>query len=198
MKLGILGGTFDPIHTGHLAAAHAAIECEGLDRVLFIPSGDPPHRDPAVASAADRLEMCRLATAGEKRFEVSDIEVRRGGKSYTVDTLKALKALHPDDQLCLILGWDAAQLFLTWREPAEIRKLSSVVVVTRPGTGPLTGAGLEEAGLGRSDSVCERHTPDVSASELRDAIARGEPVGEWLPEAVARYIAAHRLYRDNR
>ena len=198
MRLGILGGTFDPIHAGHLAAARAAMECERLDKVVFIPSGDPPHRDPAVASAADRLEMSRLATAGENRFEVSDIEVRRGGKSYTVDTLRALKALHRDDDLFLVLGWDAAQLFRTWHEPAEIRKLASVIVVTRPGTGPLTGAGLEEAGLGRTDSVCERHTPDVSASELRDAIARGEPIGDWLPESVAHYIAKHRLYMDNR
>ena len=198
MKLGILGGTFDPIHAGHLAAARAAMECERLDRVMFIPSGDPPHRDPAVASAADRLEMCRLATAGEDRFEVSDIEVRRGGKSYTVDTLRALKGSHPNDGLWLILGWDAAQLFRTWHEPAEIRKLASVIVVTRPGTPPLTGPGLEAAGLGHSDAVCERHTPDVSASELRDAIAGDKPVGEWLPEPVARYIAEHRLYRDNR
>jgi nicotinate-nucleotide adenylyltransferase len=198
VKVGILGGTFDPIHLGHIAAAHAAMECERLDKVVFIPSGDPPHRDPAVASAADRLEMCRLAIAGEKRFEVSDVEVRRGGKSYTVDTLRALKEIHPSDRLCLILGWDAARLFRTWHEPAEIRNLASIIVVTRPGTPPLTGPGLEAAGLGRSDSVCERDTPDISASELREAIASGRPVGGWLPKAVAGYIAAHRLYMDNR
>lgn len=197
MRIGILGGTFDPIHVGHLAAAHAALECERLDRVMFMPSGVPPHRGRAVAGASDRLEMCRRAIAGEPRFEVSDLEVRRGGASYTVDTLRELAPQHRGDELYLILGWDAAKLFATWHEPAEVRSLASVIVVTRPGSGPPTEAELEEAGLGRSASLCEHETPDISASELREQIARGEDVGDCLPPAVERYIAERGLYGDN-
>lgn len=197
MRIGILGGTFDPIHVGHLAAAKAAMECADLDRVIFIPSATPPHRGPAEAGADQRLEMTRLAVAGEPGFEVSDLEVHRGGSSYTVDTLRELQAAHPGDRLFLILGWDAAQLFHTWREPAEIRRLASTIVVARPGSGSLTGDALAAAGLGEGDSVCERETPDISASELRESFARGEPVGDCVPPAVERYIAEHGLYRDN-
>ncbi|HYU64194.1 MAG TPA: nicotinate-nucleotide adenylyltransferase [Verrucomicrobiae bacterium] len=189
MRIGILGGTFDPIHLGHLAAAEAAIDCARLDRVIFIPSGMPPHRHEAAANADQRLEMCRLAIDGNKKFEVSDVEVKRGGVSYTVDTLRELKSRYPNDELFLILGWDAAKLFSSWNEPNEIRRLASMVVVTRPGTGPLTGT---------SDIVCERPTPDISGSALRRAIASGNRVTTLLPEAVAAYIARHGLYGDNR
>ena len=189
MRIGILGGTFDPIHLGHLGAARAAMDCAHLDRVLFIPTGMPPHRPATVADAEQRIEMCRLATDDEERFEVSDIEVRRGGVSFTVDTLIELRRRYPNDDLFLILGWDAAKLFSTWHEPAEVRRLASIVIVTRPGTG---------APMGTSDMVCERPTPDISASELRRAIATGERVRDLLPEAVAGYIAEHHLYVDNR
>lgn len=185
----MLGGTFDPIHLGHLAAAHAAMDCADLDRVLLIPTGVPPHRPPTVAGAAVRLEMCRLAIAGERRFEVSDLELRREGRSYTVDTLRELHRLRPQDELFLILGWDAARLLDSWHEPDEVRRLATLVVVTRPGSGePVEGAGI----------LCERPTPDISGSELRRAIARGEDVGDRLPQGVADYIAGHRLYMDNR
>jgi nicotinate-nucleotide adenylyltransferase len=189
VRIGILGGTFDPIHLGHLAAAKAAMDCADLDRVLFIPTGVPPHRSPAVAGADDRLEMSRLATAGDSRFEVSDRELRRTGASYTVDTLRELRELYPDDELFLILGWDAAKLLPSWHEPEEVRRLASIVIVTRPGSGKPSGA---------TDMVCERPTPDISGSVLRRAIARGENVSDRLPEAVADYIAKHALYGDNR
>ncbi len=189
MRIGILGGTFDPIHLGHLAAARAAIECADLDRVLLIPTGVPPHRPPAVASADDRLAMSRLATAGDERFEVSDIELRRAGASYTVDTLRELHALHPDDELFLILGWDAAKLLAGWHEPDEVRRLARVIVVTRPRSGsPAT----------TSEILCERPTPDISGSALRGKLQRGERVTGLLPEPVAEYIARHGLYMDNR
>ena len=135
MRVGILGGTFDPIHEGHLAAARGAMDCADLDRVLFVPSATPPHRGPAVADAEQRIAMARLAIAGEPRFEVADIEVRRGAISYTVDTLRELQRLHPGDELFLILGWDAAKLLPSWREPEEVRRLASILVVTRPGSG---------------------------------------------------------------
>lgn len=189
MRVGILGGTFDPIHLGHLAAARAAMECAHLDRVLFIPTGVPPHRPGTVAAAEQRVEMCRLAIEDEERFEVSPIEVRRKGKSYTVDTLRELRKRYPNDELFLILGWDAAKLLSSWHEPDEVRRLARLIVVTRPGSGsPAT----------TSEVLCERATPDISGSALRAAIRRGEPMTDRLPEQVAEYIAKHGLYRDNR
>jgi nicotinate-nucleotide adenylyltransferase len=199
VRIGILGGTFDPIHVGHIAAARVAMDCARLDRVLFIPSATPPHRGPAEAGAAERLEMSRLAVGDEKRFEVSDVEVRRGGRSFTSDTVRELKSSHPHDELFLILGWDAARLFSTWHEPDRIRADASVIVVGRPGTQAPTAADLRAAGLDPERTVlCLGGTPDISGSELRESLARGEPVGDCLPPAVERYIAEHGLYGDNR
>jgi nicotinate-nucleotide adenylyltransferase len=195
VRIGILGGTFDPIHVGHLAAAHVAMECARLDRVLFIPSATPPHRGPAEADATQRLEMSRLAVANEKRFEVSDVEVRRGGKSFTSDTVRELKRTHPEDELFLILGWDAARQFSTWHEPDRIRAEASVVVIGRPGMHEPTAADLRAAGLDSDRTVvCLGGTPDISGSELRESLAKGESVGDCLPPSVERYIAEHRLY----
>ena len=191
----MLGGTFDPIHLGHLAAARAAIECAELDRVLLIPAGRPPHRRAAVADATQRLEMCRLAIDEDRVFEVSDVEVRRGGISYTADTLRELKRMYPDDDLFLVLGWDAARLFATWHEPDEVRRLATIVVVTRPGSNSPDAGALKQAGLeDKSMILCARPTPDISGSALRRAIAQGEPVGDRLPAAVEQYIAKNRLY----
>ncbi len=199
MRSGILGGTFDPIHEGHLAAARVAMDCAHLDRVLFIPGALPPHRGPAVAGAEHRLEMSRLATEGEPGFEVSEIEIRRGGKSYTSDTVRELKRLYPDDELFLILGWDAARLFRSWHEPDVIRRLATVVVVRRPGTPPPDAKLLQAAGLDPARTLlCMGHTPDISGSALREAIALGKPVSDSLRPAVERYVAEQKLYVDNR
>lgn len=198
MRVGVLGGTFDPIHLGHLAAAEAAIACAELEKVLIMPSAQPPHRPGAIASAEQRLAMCRLAVEGRPRLEVSDVEVRHGGLSYTVGTLAELKRQAPQDELFLILGWDAAALFSTWREPARVRSLASVVVISRPGIQTPGAAQLSAAGLDVERTVlCVRPTPDISGSALRRAIAAGEPVAGRVPAAVERYIAAHSLYRDN-
>jgi nicotinate-nucleotide adenylyltransferase len=195
MRIGILGGTFDPIHAGHLAAAEAAIACADLDRVLFVPAAQPPHRSPAVAAAQQRLEMCRLATAGDQRFAVADTELRRDGPSYTVDTLVELQRHHPSDELFLILGWDAARLFPTWRAPGQVRSLASMVIVGRPGSEAPAETDLNAVGLGGEDVVlCLRPTPDVSASEIRRAVAEGESITGKVPAAVESYIASHRLY----
>jgi len=199
LRLGILGGTFDPIHVGHLAVARSAIECAHLDRVLFVPSAQPPHRADAVAPAEDRLAMTNLAVQGETSFDVSDVEVRRGGRSYTADTLSELHHAFPDDELFLILGWDAARLFRTWHEPERVRDLASVVIVDRPGMGQPAWGELKGLGLDPERVViCHVATPDVSGSALRRAIAVGRPVPGQLPPPVERYIADHHLYRDNR
>jgi len=195
VRIGLLGGTFDPIHAGHLAAAKAALDCAELDRVMFIPAAQPPHRPRAIATADDRLEMCRLAIEGDTRFVVSDLELERGGPSYTVDTLAELRRSHPGDQLLLILGWDAARLFSTWRRPDEVRALATIVVVARPGSAAPRKADLEPAGLGGQGVIlCLEPTPDVSASEIRRALASGESIAGKVPAAVERYIAAHHLY----
>jgi len=198
LRLGILGGTFDPIHDGHVVVAKAAMECAHLERVIFVPSAEPPHRGAARAPAEDRLGMVKLAVDGEPGFEVSDFEVKRGGRSYTVDTLRELHRAFPNDDLFFILGWDAARLFRTWHEPERVGELASLVIVDRPG---LTPTGSEMASLGLDPArviLCHYPTPDVSGSALRREIGAGEPVAGRVPPAVERYIADHHLYRDNR
>lgn len=194
-RIGVLGGTFDPIHAGHLAAARAAVDCARLDRVIFVPAGQPPHRPPAIAPAQQRLEMCRLATAGEGRFAISDVELGRSGPSYTVDTLSDLHRLHPGEELFLILGWDAARLFPTWQRPEEVRALASIVIIGRPGSGAPGEADLKLAGLeGDGVVLCLEPTPDISASEIRRAVAAGESIAGKVPAVVEQYITTHRLY----
>jgi len=195
-RIGVLGGTFDPIHLGHLAAAKAAMECAHLDRVLFVPSAQPPHRAAAQAAAEDRLAMSRLAVGGEAHFEVSDIEAKRGGKSFTVDTLEELHRSFPNDHLFLILGWDAARLFRSWHEPDRVSELASIVIVSRGKAQPMPS---EIKGLAPERLIiCHVSTPDISGSELRRSISAGESAAGKVSPAVERYIAAHHLYGDNR
>jgi nicotinate-nucleotide adenylyltransferase len=194
-RIGVLGGTFDPIHVGHLAAARAAIDCAQLDRIIFVPTGLPPHRPPTATEPGHRLEMTRLATSADERFEVSDVEVKRPGRSFTSDTLRELHAQRPEDQLFLILGWDAARLFKTWHEPDQVRRLATITVVARPGSGSPLQSDLDAAGLdSKSVILCLVGTPDVSASEIRQDINEGRSIEGKVPPAVERYIAAHRLY----
>ena len=191
----MLGGTFDPMHNGHLAAAEAAIECADLDEVVFVPTGSPPHRPPAVASGSQRLEMCRLATAGDSRFAVSDMELVREGPSYTLDTLLGLRGANPHAELFLVLGWDAASQFGSWHRPADVLALAPIVLISRPGRATPTEADVEAAGLAPARVIlCPRLTPAVSASEIRRQIASGGKVSGGLPDAVERYIVSHHLY----
>ena len=194
-RIGVLGGTFDPFHVGHLAAASVAIDCAQLERVIFVPAAQPPHRPPAVASVADRLEMCRLATSDTSRFALSDVEVKRAGPSYTAETLEEMGSLHPNAEFFLILGWDAASLFHTWHRPDRVRELASIVIVGRPGSAAPHVGDLKAAGLGGDGvELCLGQTPAVSASEVRRAVAAGESIAGMVPEAVEHYIATHHLY----
>lgn len=182
-RIGVFGGTFDPVHIGHLAIANAALEELRLDRVLFIPARRSPLKDQGpVASAEDRFAMLKAAVAEETRFVVSRLELDRAGPSYTVDTLAALR---PEGELFLILGADAYADFNRWREPERIRALSTIVIARRPGASTaVTDAEVLDAPL-----------IDLSARELRARTARGRSLRYLVPEAALRYIEERRLYR---
>jgi nicotinate-nucleotide adenylyltransferase len=195
-RVGFVGGTFDPIHVGHIAMAEAAAECAGLDRVLLVPSNLPPHRPPAAAPAADRLAMCRLAAAGHPRLEVSDIELRRPGASYTVDTLRALSEERPGDELYLVLGWDAVRAIREWRSPDDVLRLARLVIVTRPRYAPPSNADLTAAGLDPARAVvCDDRTPDVESTDVRRLIEEGGRLEGVLDPSVEAYLRQRGLYR---
>lgn len=197
MKVGVLGGTFDPIHLGHLALAEAALECAGLDRVLIVPAAVPPHRSPALAPAGDRLRMCRLAAESDPRLEVSEVEMRRSGPSYTLDTLEELQRLRPGDRLFLILGWDAAREISSWHRPGDVIAKAELVVVNRPGLEAPDAEGFRAAGLEPERVIlCPQRTPAVRATEIRALAAEGESLAGKVPDAVAEYIRKRRLYRS--
>jgi len=187
------------VHRGHLAVAEACRDALGLATVLLVPSNQPPHREPPVAPAADRLAMVKLGVAGHPRLEASDVEIRRGGVSYTVDTLRQLAAATPASALFLLLGWDAARELGTWREPEAVGDLASVVVFNRAGYGRPPEAGnraqLAGTGLPAGTRVLEVASPDVSATAVRRALATaGDPAAE-VPAEVLAYIRAHHLYQ---
>jgi nicotinate-nucleotide adenylyltransferase len=195
MKLGVMGGTFDPVHLGHVAMAEAAADCAGLDRVLLVPAGVPPHRAAATAPAADRLAMVRLAAAGHPRLEVSDIELRRSGPSYTVDTLRALARERPGSELHLLLGWDAAREIRAWHAPDEVLRMARPVVVSRPGYPAPTERDLASAGIEPTWAIlCDVPTPDVESTDVRRLVERGESLAGLVDPAVEAYLQRHRLY----
>lgn len=198
-RTGILGGSFNPPHLGHLMMALDALELRGLDRVLFIPAAVPPHKTNhnGMVSAEHRLAMTRLAVEGEARFEVCDDEVRRGGISYTVDTVRRLKAARPDEQLFLIIGGDTLRELPTWREIGGILSLCEVITVARPGFDrdqmqpalPPPWPATLLAG------VVEGHPMDISSTDVRERILRGRSVRYLVPQAVGAYIAGQKLYQ---
>ncbi|HXM54990.1 MAG TPA: nicotinate-nucleotide adenylyltransferase [Candidatus Dormibacteraeota bacterium] len=195
MKLGVVGGTFDPIHLGHVAMAEAGAACAGLDRVLLVPANVPPHRGPATASSEDRLAMVRLAAAGHSRLEVSDVELRRAGPSYTADTLRALAAEHPDAELHLLLGWDAAREIRAWHRPDEVMRLARLVIVTRPGYPRPAEADLRAAGIDPDRVVlCDVPTPDVESTDVRRLAETGGSLAGLLDPAVEAYVRSRQLY----
>lgn len=183
-RIGIFGGTFDPVHVGHLAIARAALDCVPLHEVRFVPARRSPLKDRGpFASEEDRLAMLRLATAGEGRFTVSTIELERSGGSYTVDTLEQLKA---DGELFLILGADAAAELDRWRDPARVAELATILVAARPGSAdPRTGGRIVAF-----DAPCL----DISSRELRARAARGRSLRYLVPDAALAHLERHGLY----
>lgn len=205
MRIGIFGGSFNPVHVGHLIAAECCREQARLDRVVFVPAATPPHKQGhALAEASHRVAMLQLAVGGHDAFEVSTAEIDRGGVSYTVDTLAALAADRPDDRLVLILGPDALAQFPTWREPRTIADRCELLAVERAGLDDIATLTRDAAladllGRQRLEAlVAARVTMPaigIRASDLRAAIAAGRSIRYRTPRAVEAYIAAERLYR---
>jgi nicotinate-nucleotide adenylyltransferase len=187
--VGVFGGTFDPIHLGHLRAAECAREAARLDRVLFLPAGQPPHRAGTQASALDRFAMVSLATAGHRAFAASDVELRRQGPSYTLDTLVELG--RGGDELFLILGSDAFAEIATWREPQQVAARCTLVVIDRPGSDPLARDPLPGA---RVLHVAGATLP-ISSSAVRRMRQEGRSPRYLVPEPVAEYIEKRELYQ---
>jgi nicotinate-nucleotide adenylyltransferase len=189
-----MGGTFDPIHYGHLFAAEEARIDMSLDRVIFVPTGAPPHkRREGMASAEERYEMTLLATNDNSFFDVTRIETDRIGNSYTVDTLRRMGETYPGAELFLIVGEDAVHDIPTWKSPAEIISLSSLIVVSRPG---FSHDKIDELPEMIREKALVLRTPllDISATDIRDRIASGRGVGYLLPHPVMRYIVRRGLY----
>lgn len=197
-RIGIFGGTFDPPHVGHVSVARDVADRLDLEEVVWVPAGHPPHKPHgAVAPAPLRLAMTRAAAAADPRFRVSDVEVERAGPSYTVDTLRRLGAGGAGDvgdgaaepELVLILGVDQFRSLETWKSPDEIRRLATLAVMDRGGES-----------VGAADAPEVLRVPvgrvDVSSTEIRDRLARGEDVAELVPERVLRVIRDERLYRS--
>ena len=195
MRLGVFGGTFDPIHLGHLRAAENARECLELDRVAFIPAGIPPHRTEPSSSALDRYAMTALATAGHPGFAVSDVELRRDGPSYTVDTVAGLRQESPEAEVFVIVGSDTFPEMATWKEHQRLRALCTVAVVARPGEA--RAAGDRPAVGGPAPRVARVEGPglDISASAIRGLARQRKSIRYLVPDAVADYIAKRALYR---
>jgi nicotinate-nucleotide adenylyltransferase len=181
VRIGIFGGSFDPIHHGHLLAAVALGETLGLDEVrLVVAARQPLKRDGHGAAAQDRAAMAELAVRGAERLVVSRVELARTGPSYTVDTLRAFRAERDDAELVLLLGADAARDLPSWREPDAIRGLARIEIFARG----------DEGGAHRVPRI------DISSTDIRARVRLGRSIRYWVPDAVADYITAHRLYRE--
>jgi nicotinate-nucleotide adenylyltransferase len=215
VRLGIFGGTFNPVHVAHLRVAEEVREALGLARVLFVPSGDPPQKSKGLAPARERLEMVRLAVLGESAFEALDVEIGRPGPSYTADTLAALDRESSAGELWFILGTDQFRRLDTWSRPEAVLARANLAVVNRPGEKraplrelipPVLADQFEVAKDSRNDLVhvsghAVRDVPitrlDISSTGLRARIARGESIRYLVPERVLQYVEERGLYRED-
>lgn len=207
MRLGVFGGSFDPPHLGHLLAASDAFETLALDRLLFIPAGVQPFKARTVeATGAQRLRMLELTIDGDPRFAADPIEIERTGLSYTVDTLEALAARHPDAQRFLLIGEDLAGQIARWRAPARIAELAEIVVLVRgseraaePGSGGSGGAGTGAEGNDQESALPLRRIAtrriDISSSEIRARVRAGKSIHGFVMPAVDAFIRSAGLYR---
>jgi nicotinate-nucleotide adenylyltransferase len=195
MRTLCFGGSFNPVHHGHLICARAVAEARGFERVLLIPSALPPHKlsKTDLAPAEDRLQMCRRAVMGEGLFEVSDIEVRRGGPSYTIDTVRELRA-GGTKHVAWLIGADMVSILPKWHKPAELVREAELLVVARPGSS-VDWEALAEPLRRVREGIVDAPRIDVSATVIRRRVSLGESIRYLTPEAVCEYIAGHGLYR---
>lgn len=222
MRLGLLGGSFNPIHNGHLGIARQTRDALGLDRILFVPTSQPPHKhNGSLAPAQDRYEMVRLAIASDPTLAISDVEIRRPGKSYSIDTVRLLQQEYGvQTQLFFLIGLDAFLDFPSWRDPQALLELCQFVVLSRPGLSfrslstirllpPIPYPSLADldagrisridAPLGTQGLICLKLPPcPISASDIRARIRQGLPVANLLPPSVESYILQHHFYQEDR
>lgn len=222
LRLGLLGGSFNPVHNGHLAIARRTLEVLELDQILFIPTSQPPHKpNSSLAPAQDRYEMVRLAIASEPSFASSDAEIRRPGKSYSIDTVRLLQQQYgAQTQLFFLIGIDAFLDFPTWRDPLALLELCTFVVLSRPGLSfeslstvallpPIPQSSLADLDAGRISqldvplkkehlTLLQLPPSAVSASDVRARIRRRLPAANLLPPLVESYILQHHLYQEDR
>jgi nicotinate-nucleotide adenylyltransferase len=195
MRLGLYGGTFDPIHLGHLILAEACREACALDRVWFVVAGTPPHKPGERTPVADRLEMVRIAVAGHPAFEVSEIEAKGPGPHYSVATLEAIGRDRPEDELFFLIGSDSLADLPSWRQPERIAALATIVVVNRPGFDPALHAAVPDLGPAARPIRHVAVPPiGIASHALRRRVAEGRSIRYQVPRGVEAYIAAHRLY----
>jgi nicotinate-nucleotide adenylyltransferase len=191
-RIGVMGGTFDPIHHGHLVAASEVASLFHLDEVVFVPTGQPWQKsDRQVSAAEDRYLMTVIATASNPQFSVSRSDIDRAGKTFTIDTLRDLRAEHPTADLFFITGADALSQIFSWRNAGELFSLAHFIGVTRPGH-TLSDPGLPEGGV----SLVEVPALAISSTDCRQRVAKGDPVWYLVPDGVVRYIDKRALYRD--
>ncbi len=189
-RIGVMGGTFDPIHHGHLVAASEVAHSFGLDEVVFVPTGRPWQKD-EVTPSEHRYLMTVIATAANPNFTVSRVDIDRQGPTYTIDTLRDLKTERPDAELFFISGADAVAQILSWRDHDELWDLAHFVAVSRPGH-ILSTDGLPSEGV----SQLEVPALSISSTNCRQRVQHGEPVWYLVPDGVVQYIAKHHLYRS--
>jgi nicotinate-nucleotide adenylyltransferase len=189
-RIGVMGGTFDPIHHGHLVAASEVAESFGLDEVVFVPTGQPWQKDD-VSPSEHRYLMTVIATASNPQFTVSRVDVDRHGPTYTIDTLRDLRVQRPGAELFFITGADAIAQILSWRDHDELWELAHFVAVSRPGH-VLSTVGLPD------DGVSQLQIPalSISSTDCRNRVRYGHPVWYLVPDGVVQYIAKHHLYRS--
>jgi nicotinate-nucleotide adenylyltransferase len=195
MRLGIFGGTFDPIHLGHLVLADQCRESCSLERVWFVVAGEPPHKRRELTAVAHRLEMARIAVAGHPSFAVSDIEATRPGPHYSVETLESISRERPDDELFFLIGADSLNDLPGWREPGRIARLATIVVVNRPGIEEADPDALPSFGDGTHPILSVTIPPiGIASTDLRRRVRERRSIRYMVPRGVEAYIEAQALY----
>ena len=201
MRIGIYGGSFDPVHYGHLLLAELCRESCGLDEVRFVPAAIPPHKlDQGRAADEHRVEMLKLAIGGNSHFDVWEVELQRGGVSYTVETLRELRAEHPENELFFLMGADSLFDLPNWREPAEICELATIAVVDRPGSRQVDFDVLQHVTSADRIEYFKKFVVampqiDVSSSDIRERIAKGRSIRYQTPRSVEQYLLTAKLYQ---